>query len=50
MKNIISALFWSTALTVLLMLAGHAWAGTLLGVLAAAWVITAIAALFSLID
>lgn len=50
MKNVISALFWGTILAVLLMFAGHAWAGALLGLLAAGWVMAAIATVFSLFD
>jgi len=40
--NAASFLFWATLLAVLWMFAGHAWAGTLLGVLVAGWIVFAI--------
>lgn len=48
--RLMSIVFWCSLLSIILMFAGHAWAGTLLGILVAAWLVLTVAAIFSLFD
>jgi hypothetical protein len=46
----LSAALWCMALTIVWMAAGRAWAGTLLGILVAVWVVLAVAAVIDFLD
>lgn len=46
--NALSATFWGAVLAVILMFAGHAWAGALLGILVAVWVVLAVLSVIDL--
>ena len=49
MRNALSAIFCLSVLSVLWMAAGHAWAGTLLGIAVAAFFVLSIAAIVDFI-
>ncbi len=50
MNKTLSATFWGMVLAIIWMVAGHPWAGTLLGVLAAVWVVLTIVAAIDFLD
>lgn len=50
MAKVASGLFWSAILAILWMFAGHAWAGTMLGLILVAWVVFAAYAVIILLD
>jgi hypothetical protein len=50
MNRALSITFWGMVLAIIWMLAGHPWAGTLLGVLVALWIVLAIAAVIGFLD
>ncbi|MCX8017119.1 MAG: hypothetical protein N2690_04355 [Rhodocyclaceae bacterium] len=50
MKDALVTAFWGIVLAIIWMLAGNAWAGTLLGVLVALWIVLAIATVISFFD
>lgn len=50
MKDALVGVSWAMPLAILWMFAGHAWAGTLLGILVAVWIVLAIAMILSLLD